>query len=187
MSGRDRQASRGQARGGRDRTQRPPPQAQAAQQKKAAENRARQQQAAATSGADAKTMPSGMNLSEPVVKATAADGTRNLTVERHEASGEPLLHGRYYQFPVVVVTSLEGHRIEAEVQQGALNDTYSGTGRLETAIIPPAPHGMEGRLRARDLDTGEEVEISWTWIWFRGGLLEWLMKLAKLLFRRPQR
>ncbi len=186
MSGRDRQASRGQGQGGRDRSQRPPPQAQAAQQQRAADNRARQQRAAAGSETDQQAKPSGMKLSEPVVKAAAADGARNLAVGMQEASGEPPQNG-LYQFPVLIVTSLAGHRIEAEVQQGSFNDAYSGTGQVQTAIIPSGPHGMEGRLRARDLDTGEEIEVTWDWVWFGGMLLQWLVSLVKMLFRRPGR
>lgn len=121
-----------------------------------------------------------------LVKAAAADGARNLAVGMQEASGGPPQNG-LYQFPVLIVTSLAGHRIEAEVQQGSFKDAYSGTGQVQTAIIPSGPHGMEGRLRARDLDTGEEIEVTWDWVWFGGMLLQWLVNLVKMLFRRPGR
>ncbi|MEP6971698.1 MAG: hypothetical protein ABJA49_14725 [Betaproteobacteria bacterium] len=67
------------------------------------------------------------------------------------------------------VATLPGHGLVVTLEQLAYCKKYDGTGTVKTGLTPVAPIGTTGRMIARDLVTGETLEVPWTWHMIGGG------------------
>jgi hypothetical protein len=107
-------------------------------------------------------------------------GERNLRVE----SVPVWVNGHRPSYEIV--SSLEEHPLEVLVEQLSYRKHYQGRGRVQTQVIPVVPIGTPGRLLARDLQTGEELEVTWRWVPLHepSWLGRWLGRLAGWLFGR---
>lgn len=62
-----------------------------------------------------------------------------------------------------IVTGNHENRLHVLVEQGRYKKEYESIGKVKTTIIPIAPVGVKGMIKAVDLDTGEILELRWQW------------------------
>jgi hypothetical protein len=76
-----------------------------------------------------------------------------------------------------IVKTAPGNTLEVTMQQLGYKKNFTGTGAVQTQLIPLAPIGTKGKVMARDTTTGETYEQPWTWILTGGfgGLGLWAM------------
>src|SRR5947207_2106200 len=119
------------------------------------------------------TQSPGISVGE--LKATAGRaGARNLTVEWIDVW---VGNNRPCRFNV---RTLSGNGLEVTLEQLVYKKAFTGTGAVNTPVIPVVPIGTKGRLTARDTTTDETLEQPWTWVRLgRLGLLSRLWNAAK--------
>lgn len=62
-----------------------------------------------------------------------------------------------------IVTTKQDNGLHVFVKQGRYKKEYEGVGKIKTSILPVAPVGMKGVLKATDRSTGETLELEWQW------------------------
>jgi hypothetical protein len=142
------------------REQPPAPQAQQQQQRTREAEQQRQAEQPQPQPNAAQQVESGKKSSFKAGQATVTlgrAGEHNLAIEWIDVDLATYMSARFD------IRTAPGNALEIQVEQNLYKKNYSGSGSISTTVLPGAPTGTTGKLTARDIISGEMLEVPWIW------------------------